>query len=154
MNLQLKNITESDYNNSNAKVLFNGAELNRSFAKIDLGQIKFKLAWQSDLVEPLLLELDNGLFCIGIDLNFVIVDSNTSTILLKLELNDLFKTVRLLDTSILIATDMEVVEVSRKTYEVINKTSLPDMFEDFIDSDNGIEALCFDEMRIPIKINH
>ena len=79
----LTNITENDFISLNCKLLFGDNKTNRMFAKISTLDTCYKFAWQSDLLNPSVFAVNNDIYCIGVDLNFAIIDFNSNTILFK-----------------------------------------------------------------------
>ena len=70
----LNKITKEEFEIRKDQVLFNDKIVNNRFAIITNGTNSFKIAWYSDLIDPVITEITTDIYCIGIDQNFAIID--------------------------------------------------------------------------------
>ena len=86
MKITLLQITEEQFYRLTMPVLFNDIKTSRSFSTITNGVRYFKFAWQSDLITPVITEIDTAIYSIGIDQSFVVIDFNKNSVPLNLNL--------------------------------------------------------------------
>ncbi|MCX6317426.1 MAG: hypothetical protein NTW29_09065 [Bacteroidetes bacterium] len=131
MNLEvsINKISEFDYTNLDIPFLFEDRFADRSFALVICNSFKFKIGWQSDIVEPEINIFNSSLFTIGIDLNFVIIESASGRILKKLSLNYYFIETRAFGGAILLITQLEIFRINISDLTIEESYYLPDFFE-------------------------
>lgn len=147
----LTNITENDFISLNCKLLFGDNKTNRMFAKISKLDTCYKFAWQSDLINPSVFAVNNDIYCIGVDLNFVIIDFNTNTILLNLQLDYFYYDVFIANNHIFVITELEVLKINIEKFKIINKFGLPEFYQSSTISDELIEISCINGEIVKIK---
>ena len=150
MGLLIK-LSEEDFYKSKIPILFNDKNTSRCFGVIRKGEQEFGLAWQSDLVEPFITEIDPNIYCIGIDQDFAVVDFNNKLILLRLYLTYNFFTTQIFKGSILVVTELEIIRLERIEFEILKRYALPDYFENAILRDDFLEIKCAGDTGIEIK---
>lgn len=92
MNIELTDISDSDFKNLDIPTLFEDKLTDRTFGVLSDGRNEYKLGWQSDNIKPVIKWINTLLCSIGIDLVFVIFEFTTGRVLLKLSLDYFFTT--------------------------------------------------------------
>lgn len=141
-------LVETDFNKSKFPTLFSDERTNRVFALISYGDYAFKLAWQSDLIRPLVTEVAKEICTVGIDQNFAIVNFNTGSIVLKIVLDYLFYDVKVYDGYIYVVTELEVIKISQGAFEVIGRYDILDIFEEIQFKNNEVQIRCSGGMSV------
>jgi len=152
-----KKITEEEFNKSALPILFNEAT-SRRFGEIVNGSNGFRFSWQSDLIEPVITEINKNIYSIGIDQNFAIVNLDENNVLLRLRLTYNFLTTKLYKGSIFVCTELEILRLEHGgNYQVLSSYPLPDFFEDIIFEDDIIKVKCVEndliERIITVRLN-
>jgi hypothetical protein len=151
MAAQLENITEEKFNKLNWPILFNDETTSRCFGIISNGEQNFRLAWQSDLIQPVITEIRSSIYGVGIDQDYAIVNFATNTVELKLNLTYNFFCASVFGEILFIVTELEVVKLNVVTFEVVQYYGLPSHCEEIIVRDSGLEIKCEDLIvKIPI----
>ncbi len=154
MNILLEKISEESFNNLTSKVLFNDSTTSRCFGEINGAPTKFRLGWQSDLIDPVISELVPGIFGVGIDQNFAIADFNTGNELLNLNLDYSFLTLQKFEESLFVISELEVIEIDLSNFTVINTHALPDLYQDIEKKDGYFEISCEGGFVVKIDLAH
>ena len=150
MNISLLKINESEFNKLNIPILFNDSYTSRCFGVIKNNKYSYKFSWQSDLIQPILSEVINGIFSIGIDQNFTIINFNLNLIAFKLELNYTFYDTKIFNDLIYVITELEIIKINALTFKVLEEYLLPDIFEEIIFEEKKISVRCLDQSVINI----
>jgi hypothetical protein len=136
-------ISQDDFDKNLQKAVFYDNSFDRRFRKVCLANVCFYFAWRSDIVEPLISEIDTGIWAIAIDQNFAIVDFIKDEVLCKLALDYNFYTVKIINGKILIATELEILEMNKRNFKVEGTFALPDFFQEFyVETNLEIRARC------------
>ena len=92
MELKINEINAADYNSLDAKELIKADSLIQynHFIEIVVCQQSVKLCWQSDSVFPDIYNIDDHIFFIGIDLDFLIFDFFDSKTKLSVKLDNYY----------------------------------------------------------------
>jgi hypothetical protein len=143
-------VSEESFNNLKIPIIFNDNNTSRCFGVIRKDEREFGLAWQSDLIEPEVKEIDSSIYGIGIDQLFAIVDFKKNLVLLRLGLTYNFFTTQIFKDSILVITELEIIRLERIGFEISKRYSLPDYFEKAIFRDGILEIKCMGETSIEI----
>lgn len=151
MEYNLTNISEQDFISLNCKLLFGDNKTNRKFAKISKLDTCYKLAWQSDLINPSVFAINNCIYCIGVDLNFTIIDFNANIILLNLKLNYFYYDVFAVNSHIFVITELEVLKIDIDKFKIIDKFGLPEFYQSSVISDEFVEISCINGEKVKIK---
>ncbi|WP_326981989.1 hypothetical protein VUJ46_17420 [Chryseobacterium sp. MYb264] len=150
MEVHFKEITEENFNKVNYHLLFENTLSGRSFGIISNDNFNYKFSWQSDIVKPEINNIEDDIYSVGIDLNYVILDLVTNKILLNVNLNSFFIKSLVRNNIVYMIAETEVYLISAKNYNVIKSVDLPDVFEDIIfESDTAI-IKCFGDEEIYI----
>ncbi len=140
MTIDIKEISEDNFNKINIPILFSNSKTNKRFKIISDNNYAFKLAWQSDTIECCIKEIDDGIYAIGVDQNFIIVNFRINDIILKLELTYFFCDLKIHHDVIYLATELEVILISKITFKIISNYELPDFFENINFNEKNIEV--------------
>lgn len=151
MDYLLTNISESEFISLNCKLLFGDNKTNRMFAKISKLDTCYKFAWQSDLINPSVFAVNNDIYCIGVDLNFAIIDFSTNSILLNLQLDYFYYDVFIANNHIFVITELEVLKINIEKFKIIDKFGLPEFYQSSTISDELIEISCINGEIVKIK---
>lgn len=151
MEYTLTKLNENDFTALNCKQLFGDNRTYRMFAKISKLNSCFKFAWQSDLISPSVFEVNNVICCIGVDLNFAIIDFNSNTILLNLQLDYFYYGVFIANNHIFVITELEVLKINVEKFKIIDKFGLPEFYQSSTISDELIEISCINGEIVKIK---
>lgn len=144
MKVELKLINEVVFNELNSKTIFN-AEGSRCYGILANKDDSYKLGWQSEIVSPKINEISNNIYSIGIDLNFAIVDFEKDNIVLNLSLDYFFYETKLHNGFIYVVTELLIIKINQRTFDIIEEFGLPDFFEEIIFKDDIIEIKCLNE---------
>jgi hypothetical protein len=150
MKTALSLITESDFNKENNLIIFQDKVANHRYAQLKHGNNSFRLAWHSDSITPVISEIRNNIFSIGIDQNFAIIDFENDKILLNLDFLSFFYYTELLDNFIYIITELEIIKVDTINFKVLETIGLPDIFREMTIMDDKILIQCFDDRIVEI----
>ena len=129
MEIKIKKVSKSEFKKIKCDVLFENKLTNRVFGILSGINRCYKFAWQSDLIEPLLLNIRENIFLIGIDQNAIIIDLDKNTIILKLSLFYNFYQAQINKKYIYIITELEIIKIDIMTFKVTKQYGLPDFFE-------------------------
>lgn len=144
MKVELKLINEVVFNESNLTTIFNVARP-RCYGILVNKDYSYKLGWQSEIVNPKINEISDNVYSIGIDLNFAIIDFEKGNVVLNLSLDYFFYDTKLQNGFIYVITELLIIKINQMTYEVIEKFSLPDFFNEIIFNNNTIEIKCLND---------
>lgn len=152
MNSEIKIINENEYNSfSKYPILFQDKEIfNRFYGLFMAKNIGYRIAWYSDIVNPVINEWDDDIYSIGIDQNFAIIDFKKTEVLLNLKLSYNFYTIKNIKERIFIITELEIIELNKEDFQIKFHYELPEIFEEIIVDGNFIEVLCFGDLKIRI----
>ena len=115
---------------------------NRKFGIITEGTIMAKIAWTSDLLQPIFMEIFSKIFAVGIDQNFAIYDFNTSHRLLFISLDFLFFETIKFKHYLFVATEFEIIVIDTQQWCVIYTIPLLDIYKKLVITGNNIEIYC------------
>lgn len=115
---------------------------NRKFGIITEGTIMAKIAWTSDLLQPIFMEIFSKIFAVGIDQNFAIYDFNTSHRILFLSLDFLFFETIKFKHYLFVATEFEILVIYTQQWRVIYTIPLLDTYKKLVITGNNIEIYC------------
>jgi hypothetical protein len=145
MSSLLKRVTEEELNNIEHIMLFKNAAMNRAFAVFSNNMVTFGVAWQSDLMNPVMIEITPSIACIGIDQHFAIVDFSINSVCCNLQLDYNFHAMELFDNILLVATELEILKIELTTFSTVAIFPLPDVFESMCIHNDTLEVICMDQ---------
>lgn len=140
----LKHISESDFLSSEKIVVFDDSTYNRCFCEILIDERGFKLGWNSDLMQPMVLCLSLETYVVGIDEYFAIVNFKTLEIIKKIKLDYNFIKVLLYQEYLFVITELEIIKLKNEDYTIENTFLLNDIFDSFKIDNNDILIETFD----------
>lgn len=153
MEVTFKKISENEFEKKQSTpVLFYDSLYSRCFGVIENKASEFKFGWQSDLLEPVIKDVDKNIYAIGIDQSFAIVDLAQNKVLLNLNLFYNFHTVVPYKDYIFICTELEVVVINKLTYETVQSITLPDFFEELVFEDGKVKVVCVNQVVVEQNI--
>lgn len=132
----IKEISKKEYYNLDCKVLFSDEKTDRCFAILFNKVVNYKFSWQSDKVAPFVLNITDGIICLGIDQNFIIIDININKILFEINLDYFFYEVKIHENFIYIITELEIIQINKFSYKIVKNIYLSDFYEniDFLNN--------------------
>lgn len=142
MSILLEPITEEEFKKS--AQLFNDPKTDRRFLKVTAGKSEYAIGWRSDLLKPVILEVLSNVYIVGIDQDLAVVDYEKSIVLLKIALSFNLYDIQFVNGRLFILTELEVLEISITSWQVIRTYLLPDYFQEILIVDGSIEAKCVD----------
>lgn len=151
MQVSIKEISESDFNNLELPVLFEDKLTDRVFGIISNGVNEYKLSWQSTVSKPKITVIDNFRYSIGIDLVFVIFEFLTGKILLQLSLDYFFYDTRIYNEFLYVITELEIIKVNTKDLLVVETFALPDYFESIEFNEKTILVKCVSDELVVLQ---
>ena len=151
MKKQVKNISKSDFDSLKCLTLFENKLTDKVFAYISDNKICYKYGWSSETVSPIILNVRNNIFLIGIDQNLVVFDFDKEKIELKLELDYFFYDAKIYNKCIYVISELEILKIDIKTTSVINETELPEYFQKIEFINDKAHVYCIDGQKVTIE---
>lgn len=134
-----KKITEEEFKAVDLPIIFENKLTDRSFAIVYKNIDFFKFGWQSTNVDPILIQLREDTFAIGVDLICSIVDTYAKKVLKNIKLNYFFFDFKLINDMLFVITELEVLKLNIVNFEIVENYLLSDFFESIeISKDNII----------------
>lgn len=140
--IELIKITTGDFNESKIPLLFSETKANNNCAIITDGITKYRLAWHSDMIDPVILRITYGIYGIGVDQHFSIINFEKKEIPCTLNLMYNFLNAEIFDEWIFIITELEIIKMDKNSLGVLAEYALPDFFEEIQFSYDGIKVSC------------
>jgi len=150
MDILLKYLSKEEFETNETSLLFQDQVTNRRFALISYKNHRFRLAWHSDLIKPLITEINPGIFSVGIDRNFAIINFNLGIVQVVLNLFYYFLDVQIFEKNIYIATELEVIKVDGIDFIVLGTYALPDFFEKMVFENHSLKIECAGNTSVEI----
>lgn len=151
--MDLREISEINYKNSNLPILFETKQTDRMFGMISNNKQSFKFGWQSTIVKPIIKEVSKEVYAIGIDLNFIIIDLNLVKIKLKLELSYFFLNLVFYDDFIIVITELEILIISLINCSLLKNISLPEIYENMEMNGKDLKFISVDGSEVDLNLN-
>jgi hypothetical protein len=137
----LEIISPDKFNTIQFKI-FEDILLNRVFGIIRYEKKEYGIAWQSDILSPVITEISDGIYSIGVDQNFAIVNFNIDKIEFNTTLTYNFCNSYIYKEDIYIISELEVIKMNVQTFEIQDCYALPDIFEEIFFENNHLEITC------------
>lgn len=154
MQLAIEEISEKIYNTIDTPVLFETKLSSRKFALISYNNVKiYKFNWQSIDITPKFENLYDNVFLLGIDLSFVILDVESNTVYINLELDYFFYDIRVFKEILYVITELEIIEVNTRNFTLERTHQLPNYFSNFIINEDNITIECIDHEIVKFQYN-
>ncbi|MCC9019686.1 hypothetical protein [Flavobacterium lipolyticum] len=151
MNIKFERIKKAEFKNKqNSIVLFEKIS-DDNFGEIQSNGCIFQFGWRGDFILPVVKEIDSMRFGLGVDFNFIIVDSEKKEIIYKIELDDYFINFIVIGNVIYIASELKVIQLRIDNFEILNEFYLPEIFDDFVITNDSIMASCIDNQSINLN---
>jgi hypothetical protein len=149
----IRTISEAEYKLSVYPILFEeeNNNSNRVYATIS-DNAGYKFAWQSDEIKPCLVKVNAGIFALGVDTNFAIVDLFSQKIILKIPLDYFLYDIKIIKNFLYVIAELEIITVDLFNYEIIKRYDLPDVLKNIELIDNRILVNCMDDQIINIEL--
>jgi hypothetical protein len=144
LTFSIQTIEKQAFNQLHVPILFHDPPTSKVFSTVRFQQNEFKFAWQSDLIKPEINEVSPGIYSIGIDLNYVVVDFNSGKILCTVNLSSFFVVSLALTEFILIITQLEVIQLNKQGFAIQRTYALPDIFDRVAFNDGKVEIFSVD----------
>jgi len=148
--IELEEIRKTDFYLYRMPTLFAENKANKCFAKISNGIISYQLAWQSDLLKPIVLNIKQEIYCIGIDQYFCVIDFTRINILLNLKLMYNFYDVKIFQDWIFVICELEIIKINKDNLNIEDEFGLPDFFEKMDFENNLIKIKCLNNNYITL----
>lgn len=128
--VKFQSLSEEEFLNSGFSPLFGNPSKSRAFGLISGGNIEFKIAWQSDLLVPDLLELPKENLLVGIDFNVAIINLNSGKVQCQFTLDSFYKESVIHKGVVFVFTDQKVLKIGIESFELLGTIYLPDLYQD------------------------
>jgi len=150
--IEFNKINEEEFNKQNVPTLFkeDNERANNNYAIISVCKLGFQFAWNSS-IEPIILEVNSNIYCIGIDQHFAIINFNSNNIIITLNLFYNFYDTKIFKEWIFVITELEIIKIDKTTFKILENYELPDFFEKITFSEGQIEVKCTGNYIIIIK---
>jgi hypothetical protein len=142
MNVVFNRINESDFYEIHSPILFNDIKTSRCFGIITNNVTSYLFSWQSDIQNPVLNEISEGICSIGIDQNFAIINFVTAKIILNIELTYPFYDNKVYGNYCFVITELEIIRIDIINFGNTKEYMLPDIFEEINFGNNQVEVKC------------
>ena len=151
MIIKFEKIKKAEFKNKQNSIVLLEKISDDNFAEIQINGCFFQLGWRGDLILPVIKEIDSINFGLGVDFNFIIVNSEKKEIIFKLELDEYFMNFILINNEIYIASELKVIQLAINNFEILNEFYLPEIFDDFVITQNSIIASCINNETITLN---
>jgi len=151
MKVNIKELTESDFNKLKLPILFEDKLSDRVFGLVSNGVNEYKLSWQSMISKPKINVIDDFRCSIGIDLVFIIFEFQTGEIPMKLSLDYFFYDATIYNEFLYVITELEIIKISSTDLVIAQIYPLPDYFESIEFNEGTIVARCVGGEVVSIK---
>lgn len=140
--IKIRRIEKTEFDLHEMPTLFNEDRANKCFAIAENGIISYQFAWQSELINPIVLNIDKEIYCFGIDQSFCIADFSQHNILLNLKLTHYLYDVKKYQGWIFVISELEIIKININTYKIEEEYGLPDFFEKMHFENKSIKVKC------------
>lgn len=151
--MKIEYIEIDDYNSLIAIDLFSTNEFSRKFGKFNVKNVIFKLAWRSDIIVPEIKYLTQNYLFVGIDNSIVVINLNTSEIIVKLVLQWNFIEIKSTIGYFYIITEQSIITFSLSNFTITSYNDFPDIIESVEIIKNELQVLCMDGDSYTVIIN-
>ena len=153
MEVNYNKLNEIEFANLDFPILFNDNLYSKCYGTLFSNLLGFKFGWRSELLDPIVQQIDENIYTIGIDQNFTIIDFNNNTVGLNMNLLYNFHDLLNSKTHIAICTELEVILVNKLKYNIDQIIELPDFFEEGRIEEGRIIITCTNQNVIENYIN-
>ena len=149
MPVLFRTISEAEFVQIPNKI-FSDPTYDRRFGRVDSDGVTYALGWRSHLLEPVVLDLGDGVFFVGVDQDAAIVESGTGRVLIRLNLSEFFVKAVRVGNKLILATELAVYELIGPVWGVNKRHDLPDTFEEFEFSSESVGVICMDGSKLKL----
>lgn len=140
-NYKISKVEQDEFRSSELKNIFINDENRRCFAFLSFDNVKFKVNWQSDLIEPAVVDIGSDLIAVGVDLNFALINIVHGQVIYKVDLDYFFVESFVLNNDVYAITELGVLKI-----DPINANSqyyaLPDCYHEHEILNGSVEVTC------------
>lgn len=151
MNIKFEKISKTEFNKIDNAIVLLEKSSDDNFGKIQWEEKVFLFGWRGDFILPVIKEIDSFRFGLGIDLNFIIVDSQKKEIIFLLELDEYFINFIVNKDEIYIASELKIIELDVDNLDVSNEFYLDEIFDNFIVTSDSVKVSCIDNQIINLN---
>lgn len=151
MEVDLEYMSEEEFNRSNYQILFISPLSNRKFAQVKYKNKTVLIAWQSELIKPFVVEIKSGVYAVGVDLSFGVIDFNLEHILFRFETNSFISDLKKINGTFYLLTELAIYDLDLKRWEVKTVIDLPDILVDFLEYEDHIIIECMDGTEVRLE---
>lgn len=151
MIIKFEKIKKAEFKNKQNSIVLLEKISDDNFGEIQINGCLFQLGWSGDFILPVVKEIDSVSFGLGVDFNFIIVHSEKKGIIFKLKLDEYFMNFIVVNNEIYIASELKVIQLAINNFEILNEFYLPEIFDDFVITQNSIIASCINKETIILK---
>lgn len=148
--MKVKRISESDIQRKDCLKIFFVERPVLFGIIVDVGEdALIVIGWDSELVDPLIQKQGDELF-VGVDNGFAICDivQNIPSVVFCLSSRFVVSIIR--QTSVVVIAELEVIVLNRVGYSILKHLNLPDVVEDYMESETGVKIICMNELEFNI----
>lgn len=151
MNIKFEKIKKAEFKNKrNSIVLFEKIS-DDNFGEVQWNGCIFHFGWRGNFILPVVKEIDSISFGLGVDFNFIIVNCAKKETIFKLEFDEHFINFIVINNEIYIASELKVVQLAINNFKILNEFYLPEIFDDFVITENSIIASCINNDTITLN---
>ncbi len=150
MEIQVKQISKSDFNELSCYNLFENKLTDKAWGIVTNGVYSCKFGWQSDTLTPFILKISEEVCLIGIDQSLVLFDFFKKQEIFKVSLDYFFYEAIINREYIYAITELEILKIDLKFYKIVERYELPDYFKKIEFNKNSIKIHCVGDEKITI----
>jgi len=145
MHIALKKIPQTDYNIKDLPILFEDKLTDRAFGIIFKNDVaQYKLGWQSDSLDPIVVTIDKNICIIGIDQKVIFYNISDGNILLEITLTFLLYDIKIHNNFAYIISELEILKTSINSFTIVEVISLPDYYKQIKFINTAVEIECLE----------
>lgn len=150
--MNIKEISEESFENCAHPTLFRNILTDRKFGIVSKGTTSFKLGWQSNLIKPIVKEINSQVYAIGIDRNFAIIDLVFGDIIMKIDLFYFFYDLYVYEGFVFVITELEIIILDRINYLHLTEVPLPEFYKRMEVNGQYIKFICVDGSEVDFNL--
>ncbi|MFK3859740.1 hypothetical protein [Pseudoalteromonas rhizosphaerae] len=149
--LNFRKVSEEEFNAGDFLCVFSPNENARCFAFLSLNEVCFKLSWESDLLEPVIVHVKDSIYAIGIDLHFSLIDFKDCRIVKKFDLDFFLVDIEVVAGYLIIITELSAIKIYIDENYIKDFIAFPDTYVEHAIKEGVIEIQCSDNESLLIK---
>lgn len=142
--MQVKYLNEREYSELGCYEIFEKNNFSRGFALLENDEYFVKIAWRSDIIKPIFLELDSRHLAIGIDNDFVVINRNSLGIVVKLKLVSNFFSIVTNKKCFYAISELDVHKFNKVDLTMLSYKVMPDLIENWEKNGEQLKVFCSD----------